>query len=257
MNRITLVTMTALLVLAFGACNQVEPETEIRTESFTMPAQNWLDVETFNGSVTIIEGEGPGVIVVATIKQPQQLEYSATVDGDTLKIKATVIDDHTTPSPGVSLQITTPPDPELNLRSSNGRIEVFGVGSGGELATSNGSVTLERVAGLFVVNTSNGRVTLSDVRGSFGVETSNGSIQFDGALEPDTNTQLRTSNGNIDMVVGPNANVVIDAQTSNGNVDVAYPLNNATVDDNKLVGTLGTGSSKLRLRTSNGNINVR
>ncbi|MDA0799923.1 MAG: DUF4097 family beta strand repeat-containing protein [Chloroflexi bacterium] len=257
MKRFALLAMTALLVLAFSACNEVERESEIRSESFTLPAQYRLEVDTFNGSIRVTEGKGPQVIVVATISQPQQLEYDAHVEGDTLKITATVIKEHTRPSPGVALEITAPPNAVLDLRSSNGWIEVFGVGSGGELETSNGRITLERVEGLFVLNTSNGLVTLSGVRGSFGVETSNGSIQFDGALDPDTNTQLRTSNGSINMVVGPDANIEIDAQASNGDVSVAYPLNNASVSDEKIVGTLGTGSSKLRLRTSNGNINVR
>ena len=257
MKRFAVLMVASSLVLAFAACEQVEPETEMRTDSFTVSSGYRLEAHTFNGSIEVVEGDGLQVTVVATIQQPKELEYEAKIQGDTLKITAKPIRNNVHPSPGVSLVITTPSDAVLDLRSLNGGIEVIGVGTGGDLETSNGVITLERVVGVFVLNTSNGRVVLSEVHGSFGVDTSNASIQFDGVLEPDTNTQLRTSNGSIDITLGPNANVEIDAQTSNGDVSVAYPLNKASVSDEKIVGTLGTGSSKVRLRTSNGKINVR
>jgi DUF4097 and DUF4098 domain-containing protein YvlB len=257
MKRFALLMAASSLVLALGACNQVEPEKEIRTESFTLPTSYRLEINTFNGSIHVSEGEGPQVIVVATISQPKQLTYDARVEGDTLKITAEVTEAHTTPSPGVTLNITAPPNAGLDLRSSNGRIAVEGVGTGGDIETSNGSISLERVEGLYVVNTSNGRVVLSDVSGSFGVHTSNGSIQFDGRLDPDTNTLLRTSNGGITFIVGEDADVEIDAETNSGDIEVAYPLDNATVSAEKVFGTLGTGSTKVRLRTANGDINIR
>jgi hypothetical protein len=257
MKRLAFLFTASLLVLAFGACQNVEPETEIRTDSFTVSAGYRLEVHTFNGSIEVIEGQGNQVTVVATLQQPKELEYEARIEGDSLKITAVPIRNNIHPSPGVALVITAPADAVLDLRSLNGAINVIGVGTGGDLETSNASIMLERVVGLFVVNTSNGRVALSGVRGSFGVDTSNGNIQFDGALTPDTNTQLRTINGSIDIALGPDANVELDAQTSNGEVIVEYPLNNASGSDQEMVGTLGTGSSKLRLRTSNGNIHVR
>jgi DUF4097 and DUF4098 domain-containing protein YvlB len=257
LRKLSTLFVFSLFLLVLGACNQVEGETDLRTESFSVPVQYNLDVDTFNGSIEIVEGQSNRVIVEATIRQPQQLEYEAGVDGDTLKIRAVATKTNTNPSPGVSLVITSPPEASLTLRSSNGSIQVNGVGNGGDIETSNGSVIMQRVSGLYVINTSNGRIELVRVTGSFGAQTSNGSIQFEGELDPDTNTLLRTSNGSINVDIGPDANVEIDAETSNGDVEVDYPLSNATLAEKKIMGTLGTGSAKLKLRTSNGNVNLR
>lgn len=252
-----LLTVASLLTLLFGACQSVEPETEVRTQAFEIPTSYRLEVDTFNGTILINESDNGRLTVTATIRQPKELEYEARVEGDTVKIVATAIRTNINPSPGVSLEISAPPNAILDLVSSNGWVEVVGVGTTGGIETSNGGITLANVGGLFVLNTSNGGVTLHDVEGSFGVETSNGRIRFDGKLDPDTNTQLRTSNGGIEFIVGEQANVEIDAETSNGDVEVAYPLSNASITEKKVVGTLGNGSSKVRLRTSNGGIEIR
>jgi hypothetical protein len=43
--------------------------------------------------------------------------------------------------------------------------------------------------------------------------------------------------------IAPDSNVEINAQASRGEMVVAYPLHNAIESDEKVAGTLGTGSS--------------
>jgi hypothetical protein len=246
-----------LLALASAACEQVTAETVTRTNSVTVPSTYRLEIDAFNGDVEIVPGEGNTLEIVATVRQPKDVEYAVTVDGETVHIMAVALRTRIDPSPGVSLQITAPPNADLNINSSNGSITLVGVGTGGLLETSNGTIRLEEVHGRFEVHSSNGSIEFDRVSGSFDASTSNGRIEFDGDLEDGTSSELRTSNGGIDVFIGGEANVRIDAETSNGEVDIVYPLDEAIVSEEHVEGTMGTGASTLILRTSNGDINIR
>ena len=238
-------------------CQVVAPETVTRTNSVAVPSTYTIEVDTFNGAIEVVRGATSTVDVVATIHQPDDVDYNVELDGDTLRITAVAGRTHITPSPGASIRITAPPSANLDLNTSNGSIDVTDVGTGGRLETSNGLVHLEQVEGHFELHSSNGRIEMTNVSGSFDASTSNGRIEFDGSLEDGTSSELQTSNGSIEAVVGTDANIRLDADTSNGQVHVAYPLNDAQIDKDHVVGTLGTGASSLTLRTSNGDIDVR
>ena len=256
-SKLLLIVGALLLTLGAVGCDErVEPETEVRSDLVDVPSSYVLQVDTFNGSIDVIHGTGPRVEIKATIKQPKELEYSVVLDGDTLRVIAEDLDRHVRPSPGVSLEITTPPNVRLELRTANGHITAIGVGTSGALETSNGRLTLENTTGVYTLNTSNGSVNLSGVLGSFGVDTSNGRIHFDGELDEGTETVLRTSNGRISVVIGPDADVRIDAETSRGQIEISYPLDDVLTSASRTVGTLGDGGAKLFLRTPNGGITV-
>ena len=243
--------LVAIATVALAGCRAVEPETAMRSDSFIVPSEYRLEVSTFNGPIEVTQGDGRSVSIVATIRQPNEVEYSAELDGSTLRVVTTAPDRRITPSPGVSLVITAPAGAEVDLRSGNGRIELVGVGTGGTLDTSNGSISLQDVAGEFVLDTSNGAVTLENVHCQINADTSNGRIEFTGSFDGGSSNSLETSNGGITVRVGAEANLHIDAETRNGGVDIDMPLNAATVGD------IGTGSASLRLRSSNGSIDIR
>ena len=256
------IAQLSLLVIVFAtfllaACESVTPETTTQSDSFRVPSDYALDVDMFNGRIEVVRGDGRSVSVEATIRQPDDVNYSVELDGDTVRAVATAVRTNINPSPGVSLVITAPPGAVLNLRSSNGRVEVDGVGTGGVLESSNGRITLKNVAGRFVLATSNGDLTIEDVHGEIDGATSNGRIVFSGTFEAESSNSLRTSNGSIRINVGEHANVHVDAETSNGDVDVEIPLDAETRQDDRVVGDIGDGSASLRLRTSNGSITIR
>src|SRR5690606_30599901 len=126
--------------------------------------------------------------------QPNDVEYTAELVGDTVRIVAKQLRTRANPSPGVSLQITAPPGATLNISSTNGNITSAGVGIGGVLETSNGTIRLEEVMGEYDLDSSNGSIELDRVAGVFVASTSNGRIEFDGELTEGTTTELLTSN---------------------------------------------------------------
>ena len=256
-TRFAALAITAIALLAFAACENVTPETTTQSDSFRVPSDFTLDIDMFNGSIEVVQGDGRSVTVDATIRQPDDVNYSVELDGDTVKAVATAGRQNINPSPGVSLVITAPSTATLKLDTSNGHIEVDGVGTGGVLESSNGRLTLKSVAGRFVLATSNGRITIEDFFGEIDGATSNGRIEFSGTLEDDSENKLRTSKGSITINVGEDANVRVDAETSNGDVNVEIPLDAATIEDDRVVGDIGDGDATLQLRTSNGSVTIR
>lgn len=132
------------------------------------------------------------------------------------------------------------------FHSSNGRIELSSVSGDAvmELETSNGKVILSDVKGKEIeADTSNGSVELYNVEAKeLGVDTSNASIKLGGTILSD-DIDLETSNGKVEgMITGRESDYEITSKTSNGN--------------NSLPEDRSGGTKKLRVKTSNGRIDV-
>ena len=145
---------TVLIAALVLACSAFSDETEARNDTFSVGGSPWLIVDGDNGSITINPGEESTITVVATLRNPEGIEYSASQDGDLITIEAKsdsrgVFDFGE--SPGVDLEITTPPKTKLELRTSNGKIEVRGIHESGAMHTSNGDVVMDDVIGAFVL----------------------------------------------------------------------------------------------------------
>lgn len=236
----------------------VDLPTEVRTDTVSVGTVPVIEVDTFNGSITVQRGSSGVVAVEATLRDPDHVDYRVSQSGHAVTV---IAEDRRAaffgPSPGASILLIIPEHAELRLRSSNGAIEVTGIMGDLELDTSNGALRLTEVTGHVDGETSNGRITVSGLTGTIDARTSNGSISFSGSLAAGTEHELRTSNGSITVEVGPEANLRVDASTSNGDIAAEFPLVVERVSDDVLKGTIGDGSGSLRLSTSNGSITIR
>jgi hypothetical protein len=256
-----LATLAVLSLVGVG-CEEVGAETGptvSRDEMFTVGAAPRVVVESFNGAVTVEAGPAGSVRVRATVRGTAVIQYTVeeTEDGVTATAEQTSRGPFFGRSPGVDMLITAPPDAVLALETSNGGIEVRGVGASGTLRTSNGPVEMADVQGDFEIETSNGRVTLSRVSGSFSAETSNGAITLSGGLALGSENALRTSNGSVTVELLGTPSVRLDATTSNGEVRSGLPITATQTSSTRLEGTIGDGEASLMIRTSNGDVTVR
>ena len=251
-----------LLVFIAAACSEgFTGRTETRDDSFVVGESPRIVVSGENGHVIVSPGTDGTVRVQATLKKPDDLEYETTEEGDTISVEAK---DKRRGifnfggSPGAAIEITAPSNARVELRTSNGRIEVYGMHQSGSLRTSNGKIVLEDVTGDFDISTSNGRVTIARATGTFDVETSNGRIKFDGELAPGGDNRMTTSNGSVEIKLTGRPSVELDASTSNGSVTTRLPiLTTSAGDKHHLVGTIGAGDAELFVRTSNGSVTIR
>ena len=268
LNRARQVGPAALLLgslfVILAACgDDVIAPTESRDDTFVVGQSPRIVVSNDNGRVFVSPGSDGTVRVQTTLRKPDDVEYQTVQEGDTVSVEANAIEKgfgifNLGDSPGADIEITAPSATRIELRTSNGSVEVQGMQRSGSLRTSNGSIRVEDVKGDFDISTSNGAVTIARAVGSFDVETSNGRIEFDGELVRGGSNRMETSNGSVRVNLTGTPSVKIDASTVNGTVTTRLPiLTTSTGGGRHVVGTIGTGDADLYARTTNGSVVVQ
>ncbi|MGN7359244.1 LiaI-LiaF-like domain-containing protein [Paenibacillus sp. SAF-054] len=162
-------------------------------------------------------------------------------------------------------------DSNVTAVTKNASIKLKNINGKASASTSNASITLNNVKGSVSATTSNSSVHLSDIGGAAQVKSSNGSLTLDriaGTVTAKTsNSSIKgtsaiggdwtctSSNGSISLNVPKNTNAAVKAKTSNSSVKGDIPWSEES-GDNKGAATLGDGSNKVELTTSNGSIKV-
>ncbi len=247
--------------LFVGLASACGGSNEAREDSFVVGDSPRVVVSSDNGWVIVNSGPDRTVSVKASLRKPDDIEYEITQIGDVISIRAQMDDGgffNFGRSPSADIEITTPSNTGVELRTRNGRVEIYGIQQSGTVLTSNGKIVLDNVSGDFTIITSNGGVTITQAVGSFDIQTKNGRIKFDGELVLGGSNKMTTSNGSVEIKLQGSPSLELDASTSNGSIDTEYPiLTSSPGDKNRLVGTIGTGEAVLLVRTSNGSVVIR
>lgn len=263
------------MALSVSAC-VTSPATTVRRDAFTVGYGDILNVDSFNGRVEIMAGQDNSVTIQATLRAPGSLDYQATQNGNLVTISAVKTGWWLFSSQAkADIKVTVPAGMALNLKTSNGGIDVSGTVLGGVLRTSNGSITLKDVKGSFDGSTSNGSVEVTamegsglfktsngriDIKGHVGdcnSSTSNGSITFSGEMKAGGQNRLTTSNGSVTVQLKGTPSVSLNASTSNGKVTCDLPILATSTGNNSLAGKIGNGDAGLFIHTSNSSITIR
>ncbi len=263
------ILLTAALALAGCIGGNITAE-EIVSQTFDMSASPRIVVETFNGWIDVTAG-AEGKVAVEVVKRGagfsqaeaeadlQNVEVTMTQEGDTLRIIARRTDSMlVTGNSGASVDLSVPPGSSLELRSSNGSIDSFGITGDVTMDTSNGSLGVRDGAGRLDLKTSNGEIEIEAEEALVDASTSNGRITFRGSLT-DGDQRFRTSNGRITITLPAGTRFRIDASTSNGDVTTDFPVTlTGSVRDNELVGMVGQNPAiSITATSSNGDIDIR
>lgn len=272
-----LLFLVAVLALASAGCT-TQSAVDTRTDEFTVGASPSLKVETMGGRIEITAGSDNVVSVRAELRDIRRINYEAVQNGDDIIVTAEKTGRWWFPAGNTEahVYVTVPANTCVNLKTSNGKIEVRGTNGGGILETSNGEIGLTEVKGDFdattsngavdidtidgsaLVKTSNGGITVREAKGSFNLKTSNGDVTFSGELMPGGSNRLVTSNGNIEVDLMGTPSLSVDASTSNGEVDHPdVPILTTTAKTDHVVGTIGAGEAELYIETSNGDVTIR
>jgi hypothetical protein len=140
----------------------------------------------------------------------------------------------------VTYDVTVPRSMSLDLDNTNGAIEVTDVRGSHKIGTTNGHIQLVRCGGDLEAETTNGgiKAELLDVT-------------------PGKAVRLETTNGRISLTAPPTLAAQVDAATTNGSIDTELPITSTKMGRHTLRGTLNGGGPELRLRTTNGSIEIR
>jgi len=232
--------------------------TETQDDSFTVGDSPKVVVITSNGGIKVNAGSDNEVRVQATLREPDRIDYTVSPVGDTITVEAKARSGGPwTGCMSAEITVTAPARTDVDLKTSNGAIELDAIEGSGKLTTSNGKIVLDNVKGNFEGRTSNGEVDARGVIGEFDLGTSNGRISFHGELTAGGSNRLVTSNGSVDVELLGTPSVSLEATTSNGDITSELPMTDALIEDDRIVGTVGDGEANLYISTSNGDVTIR
>ena len=140
----------------------------------------------------------------------------------------------------VIYDVTVPRNMNLDLRTVNGAIRLTGVDGRHELETTNGRIEVTRSAGSIDASTTNGSIDAELLRVAQGRPM-----------------EFSTTNGRIRVTVPRDLAVDLSASTTNGGIESELPVATTQVGRNSLRGSINGGGTPLRLRTTNGSIEIR
>ena len=140
----------------------------------------------------------------------------------------------------VTYEVTVPRSMNLTLEDTNGAMDITDVHGAHHLETTNGHLELVRCGG------------------SLDAETTNGAIRAE-LLEvtPGKNVRAETTNGRITLSVPRGLAARVDAGTTNGSITTDLPVTTTDTGHHSLRGTINGGGPELRLRTTNGSIEIK
>jgi hypothetical protein len=284
-----LMTAASLLLAACASAVPVAVTASDTVEkSIEMGAASMVQVEMFNGPITIRPGPdgtvsatvtrtGVGPNEAAALADAELIEVSIAVDGRSVVLRARYGPDPASPDRrAAGAVVTVPARSIVVLRTSNDSITSAGLTgtiaantSNGDISitdgtdalearTSNGTIVVRNGAGLMSLETSNGAIDVEASGAAVEARGSNGPITFAGSLGRGI-TRLSTSNHDVTVTLPADASFGIDATTSGGSVTMEFPFVPTTpVTDTRLVGRVGSvPGTSLVIADSNGDIRIQ
>jgi DUF4097 and DUF4098 domain-containing protein YvlB len=126
------------------------------------------------------------------------------------------------------------------------------------IENTNGAIDISNVHGSLHVSNTNGHVECSQCGGNLEAETTNGAIRAElSEVTPGKASRLETTNGGIRVTLPRTAGLQIDAANTNGSIKTDVPVTTNSLGRHALRGTINGGGPELRLRTTNGSIDIQ
>ncbi len=127
-----------------------------------------------------------------------------------------------------------------------------------DVTNTNGSIHVTNVTGVLELDTTNGKIEVNGCAGSIDASTTNGSINAELVKVVKGGTlSLETTNGRIAIALPRDVAADVDARTTNGAIRTDLPVTTMHLGRNSLRGSLNGGGTPLRMRTTNGGIEIR
>jgi hypothetical protein len=177
--------------------------------------------------------------------------------------------------------VETPKELDLEARTSDGALKVYGVQGDLALHTSDGAVDVSDVSGAVRLVASDGSIRIHNLTGTLESKSSDGQVSIDGRL---SGIQVHLSDGRLDVALAEGSQLTtssrieasdgqvrvrlpktlaadLDVHTSDGHIDCQLPLtmngyNSSGSSGHNIRGRLNAGGTPLTIHTSDGNVTI-
>lgn len=148
---------------------------------------------------------------------------------------------------------------DVRATSGNGQVDVLGAGGAVRATSGNGAVTVSDAGGGVNASSGNGRITVTTSQGPVKASTGNGAIDVRMAsLRGTEDMEFSSGNGRITVRLPDDFAGELDLGTGRGDAYSDFPVTvQGRIQRTRLRGTVGGGGPTVRLRSGNGDVEVR
>lgn len=254
--------LTLVFGLFTGGAQAVSLEETVR-KSITVKDHTLLSLENRNGNIEIeawdhdvVEIEAYKKVRAGTKEKAERLLEEVQIifndDGDEISVE-TVFPRNDGGKGGffswifnggehgisVAYKVRVPKKFDLNIHSTNGKIQLAGGEGRFRLETTNGAIDGEDVAGVARCSTTNG-----SIRFSFDKVTDGEEMRF------------YSTNGSVKLYLPGNIDADLRAKTTNGSIRCDLPVTHHSSSSNRLSGIINGGGPEISIKTTNGSIRI-
>jgi hypothetical protein len=148
----------------------------------------------------------------------------------------------------------------VSLHTSDGGVEVADVSGAIRLVASDGSIRMHNLTGTLESRSSDGNVTIDGKLSGIQIHTSDGSLDLTLAegSQLKTASRVETSDGNVKIHLPTTLAADIDLHTGDGHIDCQLPLTMKGYNSggHNISGKLNAGGTPLTIHTRDGNVTV-
>jgi DUF4097 and DUF4098 domain-containing protein YvlB len=217
----------------------------------------------------------------ATLRDASNVQYEASQSGDNVTIRSTVSSASVTDvlsfrvNRGADLKVTAPPATTIQFETLTGAVELRGLTASGSLKTSNGDISLVELNGKYTATTNNGDISVSKHDGSLEGETRNGDFDilessgtfqaktgygrmaFRGSIAPGGANHLESGEGRVFVTLQAAKDLAVEASGDNVELSAPASFRTTTKQNNRVVGTIGSGATAVTIRSARGSLNLQ
>jgi DUF4097 and DUF4098 domain-containing protein YvlB len=144
----------------------------------------------------------------------------------------------------------------IRVGTGSGTIHANGISGSANATTGSGDVILTQTgSGDVEVSTGSGSVEINGVKGGLRVGTGSGNISARGT--PAGDWRMHTASGDLTVQIPQQSSFDLYAHTSSGSIDSKFPITvQGNISPRDLHGKVGSGGTKMDLRTISGTIHI-
>ncbi|MFC1530608.1 DUF4097 family beta strand repeat-containing protein, partial [Gemmatimonadota bacterium] len=158
----------------------------------------------------------------------------------------------------VNYNIVVPEDLDVRVVHVNGGVEIVSLTGDLDVISTNGETRIDSIYGNAEVNLTNGSLRLWEMFGDVEADLANGDVNARVNMTGAALCDIGVTNGQIDLSVPYATSAQFSAAVTNGSISLGagFTLANIQSTPVSLSGDLGAGLGTIRLRTTNGTIEV-
>lgn len=240
---------------------------ERETKSFTVSGTPHVNLQTFDGSITVRGWDKQEVQLVvskraASEQQMRGIQLNMEQHSSDIAIVASFDRNFSSRVPGVSytnalvnLDVYVPRSSMVRLSSGDGHLELEGVNGNLDLNTGDGRIEVRDARGSLAAKTGGGRIEVENFNGSVEARTGDGRIILGGRF---AQLAARTGGGTIMLTVPADFNAIIETDAESVQNESGLTVTEESSSTKRLKRwKVGRGGNVLTLRTGDGRIILR